>query len=128
MAHHEPSHQDLCSLTFSLLTLHINYFQSIVKKKRNKADDKCCPKFGAERVKLVLLVQKLTLHSDAVPANIYLVCIGSSTSSHSETHIIKSTVMKQNKRLNGDLKPGYKKATNRTMSLTTDIDSQALTI
>ena len=51
--------------------------------------------------------------------------LGSSTSSvkhHSDTHIIKHTVMKQSKGLNGDLKPYHKKTTNRTtMDPTTDI-------
>ena len=62
----------------------------------------------------------------------YQISKGSSTSSvkhHSETHIIKSTVMKQSKELNGDLKPGHKKTTNRTtMSPTTGIGSRAPTI
>ena len=43
---------------------------------------------------------------------------GSSTSSvkhHSETHIIRNTVMKQSKRLNGHQKPEYKKTTNCTI-------------
>ena len=54
-AHNEPSHLDLCCLTFSLSTLHINYFPSdtLFKKKqqKKKTDDKCCLKFGTERVK-----------------------------------------------------------------------------
>ena len=48
---------------------------------------------------------------------------------HSETHIIKNTVMKQSKGLNGDLKPEYKKTTDMTMtSPTIGIDSGAPTI
>ena len=44
---------------------------------------------------------------------------------HSETHIITSTVMKQRKRLKGNLKPEHKKTTNRTtMGPTTDLDSR----
>ena len=45
---------------------------------------------------------------------------------HSETHIIKTTAMKQSLGLNGDLKPEHKKIANiTTMSSTIDIDSQA---
>ena len=46
-AHNEPSYLDLCCLTFSLLTLHINFFatDSLLRKG---ADDKCCLKFGTE--------------------------------------------------------------------------------
>ena len=44
---------------------------------------------------------------------------------HRETHINNNIVMKQNKGLNGDLKPEHKKTVNRTtMSPTTDINSQ----
>ena len=47
-----PSHQDLRCSTFSLSTLHINFFPmdtcSLLKNKI--ADDKCSLKFGAERV------------------------------------------------------------------------------
>ena len=44
-------------------------------------------------------------------------------------HVIKNTVMKQNKGLNGDLMPEHKKTTNRiTMNPTRDIDSKAPTI
>ena len=57
---------------------------------------------------------------------------GSSNSSvkhHSETQIIKNTVVKQSKGLNGDLKPEHKKFTHRTnMSPPTDIGSQAPTL
>ena len=46
---HEPSNLDLRCLTFSLSTLHINFFpsDSLFNKR---ADDKCRLKFGAERV------------------------------------------------------------------------------
>ena len=47
--HNEPSHQDICCLTFSLAALHINFF-SIDRFIKNKADGKCSLKFGAERV------------------------------------------------------------------------------
>ena len=50
-AHNEPSHQDLCCLTFLISTLHINYF-SIDSLLKIKADDQCHLKFGAERVKV----------------------------------------------------------------------------
>ena len=65
-AHNEPSHLDLRCLTFSLSTLHINFFpndsllEKKTKKKNNKTtttketDDKCRLKFVTERVKLVL--------------------------------------------------------------------------
>ena len=43
---------------------------------------------------------------------------------HSEIHIIKITVIKQSKGLNGDLKPKHKITIYRTtMSPNTDIDS-----
>ena len=46
---------------------------------------------------------------------------------HSKTHINKTTVMKQSKGFNGDLKPEHKKTTNwTTMSPTTNIGSQGL--
>ena len=58
---------------------------------------------------------------------------------HRDTHIIKSTEIKQSKAgtvgeggwgwgLNGDLKPEHKKTTNRTaLSPNTDVDSQTST-
>ena len=53
-AHNEPSHLDLRCLTFSLSTLHINFFpsDSLFKKK---ADNKCRLKFGTERVNSEIL-------------------------------------------------------------------------
>ena len=53
MAHNELSHLDLHCLTFSLSTTLINFFPSgsLLKKKKKKADDKCAPKFGTERIK-----------------------------------------------------------------------------
>ena len=46
--HNEPSHQDLCCLTFSLSTLHINFFpkDSLLKNKRKE-------KFGTERIQVM---------------------------------------------------------------------------
>ena len=53
----------------------------------------------------------------------------SSVKHHSETHINKHTVMKQNKGPNGILKSEHNKTTNwTTMIPITDIDSQAPTI
>ena len=58
--HNEPSHLDLCCLTFILSTLYINFFpsDSLLKKKKKrkkkKADDKVRLEFGIERVKCFL--------------------------------------------------------------------------
>ena len=51
MAHNELSHHDLRCSTFSLTTLHIDFFpiDSVLK---NKADKKCSLNFGGERVKV----------------------------------------------------------------------------
>ena len=45
----EPSYLDLRCLTFSILTLHINFFPSDSLLKI-EADDKCRLNFGTERV------------------------------------------------------------------------------
>ena len=81
----------------------------------------------------VMLAQNLTLQSDAGQIKTYIRSAqGFSTSSvehHSEMHIIKTTVMKQSKELNGDLKSEYNKTKNRTTtSPATDIDIQTLAI
>ena len=63
-----------------------------------------------EVLKPVFLARNLTLNSDAAPTYKYIFCPhqGSSTSSvkhHIEIHILKTTVMKQSKEPNGDMKP-----------------------
>ena len=48
---------------------------------------------------------------------------------HSETHMIKTVMMKQSKGFKGDLKPEHKKTTNRTTMIPiTDFDSQTSNI
>ena len=58
---------DIQSLNFTYKLL---FKQSFVKKR--KADDKCRPKFGSERVKLVLLDRNIALNSYAAPNYIYV--------------------------------------------------------
>ena len=48
-AYNEPSYQDICCLTSSLSTFRINFFPIDILFK-NKAEDKCNLKFGAERI------------------------------------------------------------------------------
>ena len=57
---------------------------------------------GSLRVKLGLLARNLAFNSNGVLNYKYITV----------KHIIKNTAMKQSKRLNGDLKPEYKKTTN----------------
>ena len=70
----EPSHLDLCCLTVSLSTLHINVFPNdslLKKKKKKKADYECRLKYGAERVKgMNILSEEITL-----ARGVCLVCI-----------------------------------------------------
>ena len=73
-----------------------------------KAITKCIIACDSEKVKPVLLARNLALNSDAAPNYKYIFCLQSesSTSSvkhHSETHIVKNTVLKQSKGLNVEM-------------------------
>ena len=59
---HEPSHLDLRCMTFSILTLRINFFSSDRLFKKKKTDDKYRLKFGTERVNGTWYLWKIILH------------------------------------------------------------------
>ena len=75
-------------------------------------------------LKLVLLARNLTFNSNAAPDYVKDRSISVKHHGETETQLIKTTVMKQRKGLNDDLKPEHKKAINRTTMQATYISSE----